>query len=322
MSALQTTIDTQDIKQFLQHPLPDLKAISRDLWFDNSLIETFLDCPRLSWYNYFHGFESKSPAMSAGTVWHAAIAELHATRDLSKANLALAREYEKHKTILQSGPSRLSFGNVNDAFQQYHSRFGLDAGIEHHVQEFKFAVWYGSCDEGNCLCDPNERYRCFWFVGRFDGICTYNKSDLLVFETKTGGQLSPSTITGFDVSRQATGYCAATEKITRKNGYTGGRVKGALFNVARLTSKVEFARHVAIRRPDQILEWEIETREIVADIRRSWGRADMKPIKNRRACTRYGTCQFLDLCASWEGKDKTHVPGIMSNYKVAGWTPY
>lgn len=314
-----------NISAYLKHNLPDLRAIPRDSWFDNSTIETFLDCQRLSWYNYFHGFESKSAAMSAGTVWHSAIAELHATRDLSKANLALAREYERHKLILQQGPTRLSFGNLNDAFQQYHSRFGLDTGIEHHVQEFKFAIWmYGEnpCLEGKCSCDPKAIYRCFWFVGRFDGICTYNKSDLLVFETKTGGQLSPSTLTGFDVSRQVTGYCAATEKIMQKNNYPGPRVKGALFNIARLTSKVEFARHVTLRRPDQIREWELETIEIVAAIRKSWSRTDLKPIKNRRSCTRYGTCQFLDLCAAWEGKDVLNKPGLLSNYKVAGWTPY
>jgi len=312
------------IDQYLQHTVPDLKTLPRDMWFDNSTIEAWLDCRRLAWYNYAMGFESKSAAMSAGTVWHAAIAELHKTRDVAKANIALAREYEAHKIILQSGPSRLSFGNLNDAFQQYHARFGTDVGIEHHVQEFKFAIWIQgeyNCPEGQCICRSYAEKRCFYFVGRFDGVCTYNKSDLLVFETKTSGQLSASTLEGFDVSRQATGYCAAVEKIMAKNGYTGTRVKGALFNIARLTSKVEFARHVTLRHPNQIAEWEKETIQIVSEIRKDWAGQE-KPVKNRRSCTRYGSCQFLDLCASWEGKPKTEKPGILSNYRVVGWTPY
>lgn len=313
---------------FLQHHRPDLKTIHRQMWFDNSTIETHLDCNRLAWYNYNWGFESKSAAMAAGTVWHSGLEELHKTGNVLAANVTLAREYEKHKLILQAGANRHQFGTINDALHEYDRKYTGMTGIQYHEQEFKFGIWiqgstlephHKNCPEGQCQM-PNQPDSCFWLVGRFDGIITYN-NDLLLLENKTTSQMGGTYLTGLDMSRQATTYVYAMKKILAANNYQGPPVKGVLFNVVKLGSEIGFLRHTVLRHEKQLQEFEVETIEAVAGIRASWN-ATIKPIKNTRSCNRYGECQFVDLCKAWSGRAKEDKPDMMNNFQVSGWRPY
>ena len=313
----------QDLAKYLQHSQPDLAKIPRDSWFDNSTIETHLDCNRLAWYNYFHHFESKSAAMSAGTVWHAGLEELHRTNDISKANLFMAREYEKHKEILQAGASRHAFGVINEALHEYDKRFSNIPGIDYHIQEFKFAVWMSQnsfCAESDCVCAPEDPGKCFWLVGRIDGIVAYN-NDLLLFETKTTSQLGGSYLTGLEMSRQATTYVYAISKILEKNSWPDKPVKGVLFNIAKLGAKLEFLRHTVLRHKKQLEEFESETFRVVSDIRTAW-HSHEKPVKNTRSCNRYGECQFTDLCRVWSGREKLDPPDLLRNFTKSNWRPF
>lgn len=321
------------LQQFLKHQTPDLSKIPRDSWFDNSTIETFQNCPRLAWYSYSMGMEQKSAPMAAGTVWHAALAKLHQTGNFQSANIELARSYEANKGILQLGANRLSFGNLNLALSEYEKTFGNDSSITYHEQEFKFAIWFGDCPEGDCAgtvqdckipfgqCPKNHHIEgepyCFWFVGRFDGIITF-MGDLLLLENKTASQFNN---VGLEMSRQASGYVYAIQKILAANGYTGPKLKGVLFNVVKLGTKIEFSRFTAIRHDKHLLEWEDEIKDLVFQIRQSW-RGQKKPIKNTQHCTRYGQCQFIPLCQSWVHSDRDKPPSQITNYQVSRWRPF
>lgn len=302
---------------FLQHSRPDLTKISRQMWFDNSTIETAFDCNRLAWYNYHFGFESKSAAMSAGSVWHAGIAKYHETKDQSEANVVLAREYEKHKAILQMGANRYGFGIINEALNEYVTKYSTDQ-VTYHEQEFHFAIWMGTCPEGTCIASCNS---CFWLVGRFDGIITY-MGEVLLLENKTTSQMGGSYLTGLNMSRQATTYIYGINRILKANGYGGPRIKGILYNVVKLgTSKIEFLRHTVLRHEKHEREFEIETIEAVKNVRASWN-ATIKPLKNTRHCNSYGECQFVDLCNAWMGKEKDNPPDLFRNFNISGWRPY
>lgn len=303
-----------NLTSYLKHDLPNLSTLPRDSWFDNSTIETFQDCPRLAWYSYAKGMEQKSAPMAAGTVWHAALAELHQTGNFQAANLVLARSYEAHKGILQTAANRLSFGNLNQALSDYDKKFGKDPSIVYHEQEFKFAISMGG---GVGSVFPMEA---FWFVGRFDGIVTF-MGDLLLLENKTTSQVNLGYLKGLEMSRQASGYVYAIKKILAANGYSGPPLKGVLFNVVKLGSSIEFSRFVAFRHEAQLQEWETETKELVQQIRASWFGAE-KPIKNTRQCNRYGQCQFIPLCQAWTHKGKENPPSLISNYQVSRWRPF
>lgn len=298
------------ISTFLKHDTPDLKNLSREQWFDNSTIEAFLDCNRLAWYNYFHHFESKSAAMSAGTVWHAGLANLHQTKNLSQANVVMARAYEQHKAILQMGASRHAFGVLNTALVEYDKRYTNMPGIEMHEQELHFAVWI----------EASEWTLGFWLVGRLDGLLTYN-NDFLILENKTTSQIGGSYLAGLDMSRQASTYSYAVNKLLSQNSYPGPRVRGVLFNVVKLGTKIEFLRHTVLRHEKALLEFEQETIRIVAAIRQSWASPE-KPIKNTRSCNRYGECQFTDLCKAWTGQDKAKIPDLTRNFGISDWRPF
>lgn len=304
-----------NLSSFLKHDLPDLSTLNRSDWFDNSTIETFQDCPRLAWYSYAKGMEQKSAPMAAGTVWHAALAELHQTGNFQAANLILARSYEAHKGILQTAANRLSFGNLNQALSDYQKKFGNDPSIVYHEQEFKFGILMK--DESPNL-GPNQPP--FWFVGRFDGLITFI-GDLLLLENKTAAQINAGYLKGLEMSRQASGYVYAVKKILEANGYKGPPLKGVLFNIVKLGSSIEFSRFVALRHEAQLQEWETETKELVQQIRASWFGAE-KPIKNTRQCNRYGQCQFIPLCQAWTHKDKENPPGLISNYQISKWRPF
>lgn len=312
--------------KFLQHTKPDLSKLPRMMWFDNSTIENFLDCNRLGWFTSF--LEQKSPAMAAGTVWHAALEEFAKSGDAAKADLALARSFQEHKTILETAAARLSFPNIHKAFQLYSEKFAHDM-LTHHAQEITFAVWIPGghqdltlqpCPEGNCWAGDNPD-ACFWFVGRFDGIVTY-MNDLLVFENKTASNLGTGTLEGFRVSRQATSYIFAMRQILAKNGFTAQKLRGVLFNITCIQqAKTEFSRYVVLVHQKRLEEWLRETKLIVPQIRRAFA-GDELPIKNRKQCTRYGTCSFIKLCDAWEGGVKSQPPNMITNFKPKTWRPY
>jgi len=316
-----------DITKYLQHTKPDLKKLDRLAWFDNSTIESFQNCNREAWYNAFHGFGVKSAPMAAGSVWHSGLEVFNKTKDLSQANLALAREYEKHKGVLLNGPTRLAFGAINATLAQYASKYANDQ-VVHHAQEVSFAIWMQGeheplgikCPPGNCQEHPEFYDACFWYVGRFDGIVTYLGS-LWLLEHKTTGQLGPSYQQGLQMSRQARAYMYGVKKILATNNYEGPPLKGVLFDVTKFAAQVEFNRFGVLIHDAYLREWEEETYDLVAQIRQSWT-STRKPTKNTKSCTKYGQCPYIDLCQAWAGKDKTDKPGLVGNFKIEPWTPF
>lgn len=290
----------------LEHQKPDLSKLTRLDYFSNNSIETYIDCNRKGWFQYYFNLDSGTTAsMSAGTVIHAAIEHFHKTRDQNAAARVLARTYEAEGAAIKSGPTRLTLPNLTQVFDAYVARYAQDQ-IEHLAQEFDFYVWFpGTClstDAGKCDCDQQDPHRCFWFIGRCDGIVRFS-GDIYVHEIKTTGTINADYLKSLDLARQSCSYVFPIQYILTGNA-DPHRVRGVLYDILGIAvTKREMTRFPVLKNEKDHNEWLGELREAVARFRMEKDSL-LLPMRNTKQCTRYGKCAFIPLCESMAGWTK------------------
>lgn len=300
--------------KYFNHFRPDLSKLDPLDWFDNSILDSFLDCNRYAWYERIHSLDIGTPNMAAGTVLHAGMEIKAATGSQQKADLALAKAWQDHRSMLEGQESRFEFQNLHRVFQMYQEKYANDP-ILYSVQEWPFALK---------LEDANQEP--FWLVGKSDGFGGY-LNDEWVVERKSAKSIRADYLTGLAISRQASTYTYAARRIIAENGGDPKRIRGALYDIIAFSdTKVDFLRNTVLRNDNELDEWLSETRDLVANLRKSFRGIDKMgklPNKNRNQCTIYGACPFLPICAAYENqRDKTIIPGVMKNFrKRTPWRP-
>jgi hypothetical protein len=203
--------------------------------------------------------------------------------------------------------------------------YGKDPDLVHLVSEIPFAVWIsGTCGSQGpfCTCSSTSPFRCFWLVGRFDGVVQF-MGELYVLENKTTRSMSASYLRGLEISRQPSTYTFAVRQILKQNGFDALKLRGVLFNVVAFGEAItKFHRFPVLRSEKYLTEYEDETRRIVADIRGAFSNSTVKPLKRTTECTTYGVCPFISLCDAWQGNPREKVPQIISNYPLRTWRPF
>src|SRR6185436_14850995 len=311
------------MKPNFYHPIPDVEQLSRFDWFSNNTIETFIDCQRMAWWQYMKVLDSgESPSMSAGSVIHAAVETWHKTKDLQLATHHLESVNDKHRASLEVEANRLSEGNLKRIFTAYTARYANDM-VSYLEQEFNFAIWLGGdCDSSGpfCSCGPQDPQRCFYLIGRFDGIVIY-QNYLWPHEVKTTASVGDSYLEGLSLSRQPISYVYAVKQLVENMKVEGLKlppVKGCLYDVIGISpTKTEMTRFPVMVSDAVLAEWEAELRETVAEFRIKFGKTSGKlPTKNRRQCTRYGKCAFIPLCRASAGfRIEDPLPDLAQTYK-------
>lgn len=315
----------QILDAILGAPKPRTESLHKLDWFDNSSVDSWQKCNRLGFYGKVMMLGRSSAAMSAGKLIHVYIENFH----IHGPDVA-QREFAKSYQDQQQGSSdflgksaKYQFPNLARVVTDYAAQPKDD--FHYVATEIPFAIWFGGdCGSAGpfCECAQDSPTRCFWFVGRMDGLVRDRRGEFFLLENKTSGSLTETTLRGYDISRQAQSYTFSIRKLLADSGIDPSGLRGVLFNVISFGSATtKFARHPVFVPEHTRKEWESELRRTVAAIRSAALERDLLPIRNTNQCTSYGICGFYDLCKSFAGRTLQQPPDILGAFPKSDWSP-
>lgn len=269
-------------------PLQQLSDWLKDKeYYSNSSLSVFLACRRKSFYEKELNLSSPRPSPNAdfGSSVHAGLAALYKTWDATAMLAAFSATWDKYLGWLpqEKLEKRLSKANGEDLLLDYIRYYKNDPlKAEPEMVEVGTVVEIKPPDG-----DP------FLYVTRQDLICAKPGSNLL-FPTdhKTTKSLTPNYFTQFTPDRQITSYIYSLQRILGPQAARSATINALLVSN---TQRV-FARQDIIRVPQDLVEWESETCQIVSDIRAA--RKTGHWYQNTKECLSYGQCPFREICTT------------------------
>lgn len=281
---------------------------------DNSMLETFQQCPRQFYYKYLRKrcAEGQRPSLNFGTAVHRALryryrfAEVPSERDTR----IMQRIVERHLRIHpQPADDHRDAVLCQAIVERYNERYPKEEWQVLKTNrgafvEFSFAI--------------PLRERGFVYCGRIDLAVREPDGTIWIVDHKTTFQLGTSFFTEKLNSGQLKGYCWAFWKAT------GTRPVGAILNAirvrppARTRQPVEdddFERQRTYLSEESLVEWEENAIQVADSIRR----AQYYPMHTSWCFGKYGRCEYWDVCSlPKEQREAVLQSGL---YRDNDWTP-
>lgn len=291
---------------------------------DNSLVETFIECPTKCFREYFQHWKLKTPNVHL----HAGGAYAHG---LEAARLAFFRDGKPEPEAIGIGAKALvefygdfecppdsakSLENVLGAYEFYFDRYPMAADSATPVTfgdgrlgvEFNFVEPLGF---------PHPITGApLLYTGRFDQLCDF-QSAVFGEDDKTTTQLGPSWSRKWDLRSQFTGYCWGAKQANIP--IVGFLVRG----VSILKKKFDTQQAITYRPQWMIDEWyENLVNKILPEMVEQWRQyyAEGAPWRLALAdtCEGYGGCPFRQVCLA---EPANRISWLETKFERRHWDP-
>lgn len=309
--------------------------------YDNSRISGMKNCPRYFLFRYILDWAPAQTSLPLifGSSWHAAMDVIwenykDAVKNTTEVvTLGTAAFVECWVERGMTHPDDMSPDNIDDwnprlpqvasemmyEYIDARSHIFTDPSFELLSVEEPFAI----------PLDPNNPN--LFYVGRLDKKVRFRKS-VIAIEHKTttaykkDGFFRNDWIDSFSLSAQVDGY-----QFRLRSEY--GKEAGGVYIDGALVHKTvhEGFKFIPINRQEMYIDaWLFDTHYWISEIERHKAiykeRAGLDTPylaafpKNTESCTKYGRCQFFDICTSVMNPAK--LDGAPLGYKVEPWSPF
>lgn len=293
-------------------PLVQLEAprrsphIPRSL--DNTALADYMACP----FKYYAGMVlhrrragAPSPAISAGTAWHAGL-EAHfktgGNRDAVQRAIVMAWEQhdrpEDHRTVERVLASYDQYIDYWGSHDQDAARSGRTVGFpDNPLVEIPVELsWPGALHP---------------YTGRIDRIYEHNGL-YYVEDHKSTSQMGTYYFHQFDPDNQMMGYAALAEILT------GLPIAGVRINaVCFLKGSTKFAREVISFSKERLAHWRENYNMWVQLIEQAYAN-DFWPHNFKSCSGKYGACQYTPVCSS---SPHRRMQVLEMEYEEKPWEP-
>lgn len=335
--------------------LPPLPLIDGCLFLDNSALELLQTCPRAFQHNRLDSriITGERHALNFGTAMHKALEWRYKNckntpptdQDTNSMVSIMETMFAEHPMPDEDDHRNLNFGiellqKYNTKYHQEPFNILVDKDDKPMVElAFALPLFVHKCpkDEGIFHVQPNgfsiQNEIPIYFTGRIDLPISYD-GQLMIMDHKTDSMFfGPTTFLNEQkASNQYRGYCWAFERLTGKtiDGYVvnGIRTKSPPKTKPRNMSidqwwDESFVRditHLALY-PGWQDKWRNDAITLIEQMFWLYSRGELNMLgKFTRACSRYGGCQYRDVCLApteEKGSEILH----SSIYKLNEWTP-
>lgn len=269
--------------------------------FDNSMLETYKQCPRLYWLRYVLNVApvEKSYPITFGVAYHKyreVIERAFLTNpdgDVTVMHqLALKKAFDVFGDTDAADPpldhkhSFLTRARLLDTIEQ---------GFEYWLSEKRQGDWK--------VLEPEQAFELqlpsgAYYGGRMDQVLEWS-SDLWVRDFKTTSRMGRTYAHQFEPNAQFDGYIWGAQETS------GRRVKGVIVETVYNTKNIgpQHSNFLSTRTPFSIEEWLEDTEAAIADVNRDQQRRFYP--KRTSACMNYGGCYFRDFCkmSNWASRE-------------------
>jgi hypothetical protein len=179
---------------------------------------------------------------------------------------------------------------------------------------FRFELDWGPNAAGWTKDDAPQPYL---LCGHLDRVVNYADS-LYVMDRKT----SVTTISGYYFDQWSPNNQMSLYSLAGKI-MLNSPIKGVIIDAAQvmLEKPNAFARGFAYRTPDQLDEWLLDLRYNLAQAE-AYATANYWP-QNDTSCTKYGGCQFKEVCSKSPAIRETYLKGTFDKTGLdQAWNPF
>jgi hypothetical protein len=148
----------------------------------------------------------------------------------------------------------------------------------------------------------------FVWTGRFDMLAMYNGRPMPKDDKTTGGSISQNWVESWDLRGQFLGYVWACQQCGLDTDSVCVR------GIAIQKTQIVHAEAIKTYSRDLIAKWHEQLRRDLWRLRRSWDEGYWD-YNLGDACTQYGHCSFMNVCAS------ANPESWLANYEVRHWNP-
>lgn len=292
-------------------------------WYDNHKLSTILACQRKAFLSMLYKNQGLAIEVGTGaffgTCTHAALAKYYFLQDKlnetgrrMEALKTFAREYENLFLDLlpEKVPKKHSLENGLDIIDAYCDRW-LPQDHKYRTVEVELA---GILPIKPSPGDPPDFVEEFYFIFRADRVVErIETGDWWIVEIKTASNVK-SELAHLLLARQPRGYVYALHQ------WEPAKIKGFIPDIIGIyVEKKEFEREYVYCPAPILQSWRIQTINIVQRWRSILNKQKLVPsldnfVQDDGECTRYGLCQFYDICRY--GLHKA------DQMKLNTWTPF
>lgn len=333
--------DSVDTKKYLLRRLNHTSDFI--LQIDNTSLETFTTCPRAAEYRLLEGrVRSSASPLTFGSAVHEGLEVWYKSQssdlsDTERLSMALSAAVKVFSNIQLSLSEWRTPDRACDTIQRYikryptepfqlHSFYGEPAveipfSLPLCVLDYNADVPSGAMSWDD-LTGPGSgnfvsKIHVYW-TGKIDLAIVENGRNFIL-DHKTTSMVGPTFWDQFHLSNQTIGYCWAAEQI-----FEGMKFSGLIVNaiIGRPITKTgvhtDFERNKFYYSADQLKEWELNTKELVADFLANLHRGHF-PMHTTWCIGKYGKCRYHDVC-SLPSEARIHM--LMSDhYADNTWSP-
>lgn len=282
---------------------------------DSSMLKDFVDCPRKFYYRHVLGLRKKHLAaddiahLDWGTLWHLLMEVYNTTGDPVQALRALDNRRWPSSLVAEIDKHGRSKTRMIQFFLEYVERFSDHDEMRYETvrNEQFFDVF-------------NEELGIRW-SGRIDKIVRRKGrrgSSYLVWDYKTTSRMGPNFFAQYEYSFQLPGYVWAVNQLLTEPVY-----EIEIDVLYTLKASHDFFRRPIRYSQPQLDEWVRNTKQI---LERMYYLRDHH-LHNPDAwtlhwneCTRYGLCQFSDVCFTPPNNDDRLIV-LGDDYVEDRWNP-
>lgn len=310
------------------------------IYFDNSALSTFKECPRKFYLRHFRGWRKDGVAMPLvfGSSWHEAMDTVWSQwHNLSRTDLlvAAAKAFQA-KWVSEGLPpaAELDMDQLERMAPRtpYTAMEMLSEYCEKRAPTFDNSSFSLEAVEQPFAVPIYPSRSDIWYIGRLDKVFNLNGSRIIgehktTTEYKKDGGFKTTYLEGWSPSSQIEGYLYAG------NLYFDGGVRYVWIDAALVHKKEHgFYKFIPIAANLSALDgwlWEvrdwIETiqveQEKLTDPKATNGDNLQCFRRNTDSCTgKYGACTFLEVCRNIDNPHLLEAPP--EGYKVEFWAPF
>jgi hypothetical protein len=289
--------------------LPPLPLVDNHLFIDNSFLDAWTSCPRLTQYSLLERkilANNKSSLNYGGAIHHALSHRYKTCSDYLEPNCPteqgkLLEEWFTEKPNPIDDHRQLDLANkmiagynekyFSESFKVVELKSGLAVEMPFVFKLFDTTYFDGILGE---VRDITVMYS-----GRID-LAISEDNQYFIVDHKTTSMLGDQWFKGLSVSPQMFGYCAGLEATLGMN------CSGFIINALRVPSPKkrtemefkgeDFQRLKVYLLDGQLAEWRKNTITLIEEMLWHYSR-DFMPQKKVHCVNKFGLCQYFDVCS-------------------------
>lgn len=276
---------------------------------DNTALADYMACP----WKYYAGMvlnrrsagNRTSPALTAGTAWHAGMEAHYKTGgDRAAVQRAIIMSWEPH----DRPEDHRTVERILTSYDQYIEFWGTH---DHDTRNSGKTVGFPSNPLVEIPVELSWPGALHPYTGRIDRIYEHNGL-YYVEDHKSTSQMGTYYFHQFDPDNQMMGYAALAEVLT------GLPIAGVRINaVCFLKGSTKFAREIVSYSKERLADWRENYNAWVQLLEQSYER-EFWP-RNFKACAgKYGMCQYVPVCSSAPHR---RLQVLESEYQEMPWEP-